>query len=114
MFPVLVTEGYHKRGLSLARIAELTSLNPAIYHNLYPKKGTILVGGDADLAIVDLDKEKEVSCEILQSAQDYSPFGGMRLKGWPTHTLLRGRVIFEDGRVTGAPGFGNYLKRPAD
>jgi dihydropyrimidinase/allantoinase len=114
MFPVLVTEGYHKRGLSLTRIAELTALNPAVCHNLYPRKGSIMIGRDADLAIVDLETEKEVSCELLQSAQDYSPFEGMRLKGWPTHTLLRGKVIFEDGRVTGIPGFGSYLKRPAD
>ncbi len=114
MFPVLVSEGYHKRGLSLTRIAELIALNPAVCHNLYPKKGSIMVGRDADLAIVDPEVEKEVSINLLKSAQDYSPFEGMRLKGWPTHTILRGRVIFEEGRVTGVPGFGVYLRRSAD
>ena len=112
MFPVLISEGYHKRDLSLERIAELTSLNPAIYHNLYPKKGTIMLGSDADLAIVDVDKERRVSTDILQSAQDFSPFEGMSLKGWVDCTILRGKVIFNAGKVMGKPGYGEYIKRP--
>jgi len=112
MFPVLITEGYHKRGLSLERIAELTSLNPATYHNLYPKKGTITVGSDADLAIVDIDKARKVSMDILQTAQDFSPFVDMPLRGWVDCTILRGKVIFAGGKVVGKPGFGEYIKRP--
>lgn len=83
MFPVLVTEGYHKRGLALERIAELTALNPAVHHNVFPKKGTLMVGTDADITVVDLDEEKTIKTELLQSAQDYTPFEGMKLKGWP-------------------------------
>ncbi len=112
MFPVLVTEGYHARGLPLPRIAELTSLNPALYHNLYPKKGTIMVGSDADLAIVDLKVEKEVKTDILYSAQDFTPFEGMRLKGWADCTILRGKVIFQNAKVIGEPGYGAHIKRP--
>lgn len=112
MFPVLVTEGHHKRGLPLQRIAELTSLNPATYHNLYPKKGTIRVGSDADLAIVDLNREKEVQADILFSAQDFTPFEGMKLKGWADCTILRGKVIFQNAKVLGEPGYGDYIKRP--
>jgi len=112
MFPVLITEGYFKRGLSLERIAELTSLNPAIRHNLYPKKGTIMIGSDADLAIVDMDRERKVSTDILRSAQDFSPFEGLTLRGWVECTILRGEAVFEEGEIVGKPGFGQYIKRP--
>jgi dihydropyrimidinase/allantoinase len=112
MFPLLLTEGHRKRGLSLEQIARLTSYYPAIYHELYPKKGTIAVGSDADLAIIDLDREKEVSVGTLHSAQDFTPFEGMRYKGWPVCTVLRGKVIFENDRIVGQPGDGQYIKRP--
>jgi len=112
MFPILISEGYHKRGLPLHRIAEISSANPAIYHNLHPKKGAVMVGSDADLAIVDIDAEKEVTLENLCTAQEFSPELGMKLKGWPEQTLLRGKVIFEKGRLTGQPGQGEYVKRP--
>jgi dihydropyrimidinase/allantoinase len=112
MFPILVTEGYHKRGLPLQRIAELSSANPARYHDLYPRKGAIKVGSDADFAIVDIQAEKQVTLANLFTAQDFSPEEGMKLKGWPEVTVLRGKVIFEKGKVVGKPGFGRYLKRP--
>jgi len=112
MFPLLLTEGYRKRSLSLQRIAELTSYNPAIYHDLYPKKGTIAIGSDADLAIIDLDKEKEVSVNTLHSVQDFTPFEGIKYKGWPVCTILRGKVIFENDKMVGQPGDGQYIKRP--
>lgn len=112
LFPLLLTEGHRKRGISLERVAELTSYNPAIYHELYPKKGTIAIGSDADLAIIDLDREKEVSVESLHSAQDFTPFEGIKYKGWPTHTILRGKVIFENDKIVGQAGVGQYIKRP--
>jgi len=108
----LVTEGYHRRGLPLHRIAELSSANPAIAHNLYPKKGAMMVGSDADFAIVDIDTEKEVTLERLYTAQEFSPELGMKLKGWTETTVLRGQVIFDRGRVVGKPGAGQYIKRP--
>ena len=112
MFPILITEGYHKRGLPLPRIAEISSANPAIYHNLHPKKGAVMVGSDADFAVVDVDAEKEVTLENLFTAQEFSPELGMKFKGWPEYTLLRGKVIFEKGKLTGQPGQGEYIKRP--
>jgi dihydroorotase-like cyclic amidohydrolase len=112
MFPILITEGYHKRGLPLHRIAELSSSNPARAHNLYPKKGALMVGSDADLAVVNIEEEKEVTLDRLFTAQDFSPEEGMRLKGWADCTILRGRVIFEKGKVVGKPGYGEYIKRP--
>ena len=112
MFPILITEGYHKRGLPLHRIAELSSTNPAIYHNLFPKKGVTVVGSDADFAIVDINAEKEVTLDNLYTAQDFSPELGMKLKGWAEATIVRGKVVFEKGKVLGQPGHGEYIKRP--
>jgi dihydropyrimidinase/allantoinase len=112
MFPLLLTEGHLKRGLPLERIAELTAYNPAIYHELYPKKGAIAVGSDADLAVIDLDKEKEISLSTLHSAQDFTPFEGFKYKGWPVCTILRGKIMFENDKVVGKAGDGQFVKRP--
>jgi len=112
MFPVLITEGYHKRGLTLDRIAELTSFNPARHYNLYPKKGTITVGSDADLVVIDIDEERDVNAGMLRSGQDFTPYEGLRFKGWPQYTILRGKVVFEKGKFLEKPGYGRYIKRP--
>jgi dihydropyrimidinase len=71
-----------------------------------------MVGSDADLAIVDINAQKEVALENLHSAQKFSPEEGMKFKGWNECTVLRGRVIFENGKVLGQPGDGKYIKRP--
>ncbi len=71
-----------------------------------------MVGSDADFAIVDIDEEKEVTLPSLHTAQDFSPEEGMNLKGWPECTILRGKVIFEKGKVVGQPGYGEFIKRP--
>lgn len=112
MFPVLVTEGYYKRGLPLQKLAELMSYWPAVYHGLYPKKGSFIIGSDADFAIIDLEEEREVKPHLLHSAQDFTPFEGMRLKGWPQYTILRGKIIFAKGELIAKPGTGVYIKRP--
>jgi dihydropyrimidinase/allantoinase len=111
LYPVLVSEGHLKRGLSLARVAELVSTNPAKAYGMYPVKGAIAVGSDADLTIVDLEREQEVTPQILHSAQDHTPFQGVRIKGWPAITMLRGTVVFRDGEVV-SPASGRFLKRP--
>jgi dihydroorotase (multifunctional complex type) len=112
LVPLMITEAHLRRSVPLPRVAELVSANPARYHGLYPKKGVIAPGSDADLLILDMDSEKTVTPEVLHSAQDFTPFEGMRLKGWPTHTIVRGQVALEDGRVVAEPGIGQYIKRP--
>lgn len=111
MYPFMISEGYHKRGISLNKIAELISTNPAKSHAIYPKKGSISVGADADITIIDLNAEKTVTVDILNSAQEYTPFEGMKLKGWPVMTILRGNKVFENGNTVGSPK-GEYIKRP--
>ncbi|MEM2430318.1 MAG: amidohydrolase family protein, partial [Nitrososphaerales archaeon] len=101
LLPILLSEGYYKRGISLLKIADLVCYNPAKIHGLYPKKGTIKIGVDADLTIVDLNKVQTVTADILNSAQDFTPFEGIEVKGWPNTTLIRGETLFEDGQVIG-------------
>jgi len=110
IYPFMLTEG-RKRGLSLERIVDLVSTNPARAYGLAPRKGGIAIGADADLAIVDMDQTNPVTTERLLSAQEYTPFEGMDLTGWPVRTLLRGRTVFADGEAVGEP-IGAYLKRP--
>ena len=111
IYPFLVSEGHHKRGLSLQRVAELASAGPARNFGLYPRKGTIAVGSDADLAIVDPELAAPVTVDRLLSAQDHSPFDGFPLKGWVTTTVRGGRIAFANGKAVGKPD-GRYLRRP--
>ncbi|MHB9150003.1 MAG: dihydroorotase [Thermoleophilia bacterium] len=109
--PVLLHEGVNKRGVSLERLVELTSKGPAEIYGLYPKKGTIAVGSDADLVIVDLEKEQAVDESKLYSFSDFSIYNGRTLKGWPVMTVKAGEVVVEDGEVLSEPGIGSYLRR---
>ncbi|MGI5184853.1 dihydroorotase [Dactylosporangium sp. CA-152071] len=103
LYPVLLSEGMHKRGLAPHRVAELVSGNPARAYGLWPRKGSLLVGQDADLAVVDPGLEQEVTGELLLSGQDHCPFAGRKVRGWPVATVLRGQVAYRDGAVVGDP-----------
>lgn len=113
ILPIMIHEGYHRRGIPIERIAALTSATAARLYNM-PSKGGLSVGRDADLIVVDPDEERMVDAATLESFADYSPFEGMRLKGWPILTLLRGRKIAADGKITEtarAQPSGRYLRR---
>jgi dihydropyrimidinase len=112
LIPLLLTYGVEDGRLSLERTVEVTSTNNAKVWGLYPRKGTIRVGSDADLAIVDLDERRTVTPERLQSAADYSVYDGMELVGWPTHTVVRGTVAYDEGEITVDPGHGVHVERP--
>jgi len=109
ILPTLLSEGYHRRGLPLERIAEVTSANPARIFHRYPQKGTIAVGSDADFAIVNLGLEQEVTHDYLQSNADYSLLDGWRLTGWPVATILGGKRMVEHGKLVGPRGAGSYV-----
>lgn len=111
LYPVLLSEGVRKRGLSLTRAVQLVSNTPARRYGLFPRKGTIAIGSDADLVVADLNAERTVTPEGLSSAQDFTPFAGMKLTGWPITTLVRGEVVFKDGKTHGKPS-GNFIPRP--
>lgn len=110
LYPVLISEGHHKRGISLDRIAQVASATPAKTYNLYGRKGTIAVGADADLAIIDPNLTQTISPELCRSAQDHTPFAGVAVTGWPTTTLVRGIAMLRDGEISkDYPG--TYLSR---
>jgi dihydropyrimidinase/allantoinase len=107
----LLSEGAHKRGVPLNRIAELVSANPARNFGLFPRKGCIAIGADADFAIVDMEKEQPITTELCLSAQDHNPFEGVTTKGWPVQTIVRGQLIYDKGQIVG-PRQGEFIKRP--
>jgi dihydropyrimidinase/allantoinase len=111
MYPYLLTEG-PRRGLPIHRIVELAATNPARAYGLAPAKGQIAIGADADLAIIDMDATYEVTPARLLSAQEYTPFAGMRLTGWPRMTILRGELALRDGEPVGEPR-GAYVHQRA-
>ena len=113
MLPVLLSHGVNQDRISIERVAEVTSYNTARIFGMYPKKGTIQPGSDADLTVIDLNLEKKVTPELLQSYADYTIYDGHRLKGWPVMTIVRGKVVMEDGQVDGeALGHGEFVPRP--
>jgi dihydropyrimidinase len=112
MLPLLLSEGVNAGRISLERAVEVTSTNTARAWKLYPKKGTVRVGSDADLVVVDLEETKTVTPELLQAGSDYSVFEGREVTGWPTHTVVRGEVAFREGDVVGEKGYGTHVDRP--
>ena len=113
MVPVIVSEGYNKGRLSLHRLVEVLSTNAAIHYGLYPRKGALLVGSDADFTILDLDREWVIDEAAMQTKSKYTPLHGMKLKGAIDRTIVRGTVVYENGQIVGAPGYGEFIKRQA-
>jgi dihydropyrimidinase len=103
--------GVHGGRFSVNRFVELTSTAPAKLFGLYPRKGTIAVGSDADLVIFDPDQEQVISAQTHHMRVDYSMFEGIRVKGVPKQVLSRGRLIIDQGRLVGKVGQGQFLKR---
>ena len=112
MLPLVLSEGVNAGRISLPRAVEVTAAETAKAFDLYPKKGAIRVGSDADLVVVDLEETKTVTPELLQSAADYSPYEGREVTGWPTHTVVKGELAYADGEVVGEPGHGTHIDRP--
>ena len=107
------TEGVVKRGMSLTRFAEITSTNAARIFGLYPKKGVIAPGSDADLALIDPTIDKTLARDDFH-VSDYSAWEGWRVSGWPVTTILRGQVIADGGRLLGRAGDGRLAPRKID
>ena len=111
ILPVLLSEGYHKRGLSLERICQVLASGPARIFDLEPVKGRIAPGSDADFTVVDLNRERKVIPAELGSYADYSLYENQVLKGWPVRTIVRGVTVMDDGKIVGPGGHGEYLWR---
>jgi len=109
MFDAAVTHGR----LGLEKFVELTSTAPAKLYGLYPKKGALAVGADADIAIWDPARTVRLSSAMLHDRAGYTPYEGRSVTGWPETVLSRGRVVVRDGRLHVAPGSGRFLPRAA-
>jgi len=112
--PVLFSEGVNKGRLSINRFVAVTSTNASRIFGMYPQKGIIAQGSDADLVLVDPEREKTLSVKDSLIGLDWSTFDGFRVKGIPALTMLRGKVIAEDGKFIGQRGDGKFLKRQID
>lgn len=109
MLPLMIT-GAINRGIPLQKVAEICSFNASKAFGLYPKKGNIAIGADADLVIVDLEEKRCIDPAKLHSEADFTPFEGIEVFGWPLITLLRGKKIFDQGSFMNE-GKGTFIPR---
>ena len=108
--PLLFSEGVQKGRISINDFVALTSTNAAKIYGLYPRKGTICIGADADLAIWDPNQEVRASTDILHDGMDYTPYEGIEIKGWPTAVFSRGKLVCQDFKFCGEQGHGTFLR----
>ncbi len=95
--------------ISLAEIVHVCSTRPAQLFGLYPRKGALEIGSDADIVVVDPDRTETIRNEDQYSKARVTPFAGRTVRGWPVMTVLRGRVVMRDGKVEGVPR-GDFLR----
>jgi dihydropyrimidinase len=107
------SEGVVKRGMTLERFADVTATNAARIFGLYPRKGAIAAGSDADLVFIDPSVRKTLVKDDFH-VTDYSPWEGWTVSGWPVTTILRGAVIADRGRLLGTTSDGRELPRAID
>jgi allantoinase len=113
MLPSILDAGVHARGLALTWFANFSAAGPARILGLYPRKGSISVGADADLTLWDLDSEWEVRREALLSRHPWTPLEGRRLRGRVVRTIRRGQTVYTEGAICAPAGSGQFLS-PGD
>jgi dihydropyrimidinase len=109
--PLIFSEGVLKGRLSLNRFVDVVSTAPARIMGLYPRKGTLASGSDADVVILDPEHEKIITPGNLYHNADYSPYEGMHVGGWPVFTLVRGKVVMQHNQLLAEKGWGKYVPR---
>jgi dihydropyrimidinase len=109
--PMLYSEGVVSGRISVERFVAVTATNPAKLFGLYPRKGAISVGSDADLVLWDASETRAIRDEDMFSGAGFSIYSGWQVTGWPTMTIRRGEVVFENGEIHAQPGSGRLLRR---
>ena len=109
--PVLWTYGVGTGRLTMNEFVAATSTNIARILNLYPKKGALLPGSDADIVVWDPKAEKTISAKTQMSAIDYNVFEGVKVSGLPRTTISRGEVVYDGGQMSAKPGRGKFVAR---
>lgn len=107
--PLMFSQAFGQGRISIERLSELLATNPAKIFGLYPQKGVIAVGSDADLVLVDPDREAVISCD--HETGDYNIFEGMKVRGVPVMTILRGQVVMKDNKIVGRAGQGQFVDK---
>lgn len=112
--PLLFNGGVSEGRIDLNTFVAIASTNAAKHYGIYPQKGTIAIGSDADITIWDPEREVTIKNEMLYHAVDHTPYEGFKAKGWPITTMCRGKIVCQDGQITGEPGYGQFLpERPS-
>lgn len=109
--PILFSEGVMKGRIDINKFVAVTSTNHAKTYGLYPRKGTIAVGADADIAIWDPEIKQVLTHSMLGDGSDYTPYEGLEITGWPILTMVRGTVVVREGKLAAHKGVGTYLPR---
>ena len=109
--PLMLSEGVNKGRITLEKLVEILCQNNAKAFGMYPKKGAIKVGSDADMVVVDLEKRVKLTVNKEHQVCDFIPYEGMEVQGWPVTTILRGNVLVDDGKLVAKPGIGKYIPR---
>jgi dihydropyrimidinase len=112
LMPMLYSEGVAAGRISLDQFVALTSANAARIFGLYPRKGAIAVGSDADIALWDPGCRRTIDGASMQSLAGYSVYDGWQVQGWPRFVVRRGQLVLADGQITARPGDGEWLRRP--
>jgi len=107
----LMLNAVNSKKITLSKLVKLMCENPAKIWGLYPKKGTIQVGSDADINILDMEKEEILLNKNVISKCGWTPYDGMKIKGAPEIVIVRGNIVVKDGKVIGKKGFGKFVKR---
>jgi dihydropyrimidinase len=112
LWPVLLTEGYLKRGVALEQLVGLACANAAKWHGLYPRKGSLEIGADADLAVMDVRSTRHIRLADSPSITDYTPFEGYEAHAWPHATIVHGRIAYREGQLFDRVGTSVSLNCP--
>jgi dihydropyrimidinase len=108
---ILWSKGVAEGRITPNEFVALTSTNHAKMYGMYPKKGSIGIGFDADVVLWDANRKETIRQDLMHHGPDYTPYEGLAVTGWPVMTILRGKVIAEEGKILGEPGDGTFLKR---
>ena len=111
LLPLTYTKGVREGRFSLERMIELLCESPAKLFGMWPRKGNLNVGADADVVIFDPEAKVTITPSVLATNCDYSPFDGTEVRGWPVTTMVRGKIVVKDREFVGEPGYGKFLVR---
>lgn len=110
LLPLLFSEGVAKDRISIFTLSKVLSENPARIFGLFPKKGTLAPGSDADIVVLDPPKKWTIQADNMQTKAEWTPYEGMEVTGKPETTIVRGKIVFHEGNVVGEKGYGKFIR----